>query len=133
MGKGYKSKQCGYCTDITTNKIYCSKECAGKGRILDAIFEVIVSGTFPANAGTVRKYLAILKGWKCQICNNTEWLGNPIPLVMDHIDGNSSNWSVEILRFVCGNCDMLLPTYKGRNKGNGRFLRAQRYRDGLSY
>lgn len=102
-------------------------------RTLDGIFEVILSGIFPPNAWTVRKYLTLLRGWVCSVCGNTEWLGQPIPLVMDHVDGNSDNWSVGNLRLVCGNCDMQLPTYKNKNKGNGRFSRKLRYRQGLSY
>jgi hypothetical protein len=47
-------------------------------------------------------------------------MGERVPLILDHIDGNSTNWSVANLRLVCGNCDMQLPTYKGRNKGSGR-------------
>jgi len=37
------------------------------------------------------------------------------------------------LRLVCGNCDMLLPTYKSKNKGNGRHNRRKRYAEGKSY
>lgn len=52
---------------------------------------------------------------------------------MDHIDGNSDNWSLDNLWLVCGNCDMLLPTYKGKNIGNGRYKRRERYKQGKSY
>jgi hypothetical protein len=52
---------------------------------------------------------------------------------MDHIDGNSENNHLSNLRLVCGNCDMLLPTYKSKNKGNGRAYRRERYANGKSY
>jgi hypothetical protein len=48
------------------------------------------------------------------------WLGKPIPLEVDHIDGNHKNNFPENLRFVCCNCGAQLETYKGKNKGNGR-------------
>jgi len=47
-------------------------------------------------------------------------MGEIISLILDHINGNSEDWSVQNVRLVCGNCDMQLPTYKGRNKGKGR-------------
>jgi hypothetical protein len=116
---------CKYCGKVT-RKEFCSRTCLGA-------YNILSSGEYTHHPLTTRKYLEIFKGWICSICGNTEWLGKPIPLVMDHRDGNSENWSVENMRFVCGNCDMQLPTYKGRNKGNGRFKRSQRYRDGLSH
>jgi len=85
------------------------------------------------NLRIVKKYLLEKYGNKCQICGNTEWLENPIPLVCDHIDGNPENHSIENFRLVCGNCDMLLPTYKSQNKGLGRFWRRKRYRENKSY
>lgn len=81
----------------------------------------------------IKDYLASVRGRCCEICKLTEWQSQPIPLVLDHVDGNSSNWLVSNLRLVCGNCDMQLPTYKGRNKGKGRHNRRQRYANGQSY
>jgi len=60
-------------------------------------------------------------------------MDKPIPLVLDHIDGNSENWAIENLRLVCGNCDMLLPTYKSKNRGRGRAYRRDRYASGKSF
>lgn len=70
--------------------------------------------------GRVKDHLIHINGNTCSICKTTDWFGVPVPLVCDHIDGNSSNYSYENFRLVCGNCDMLLPTYKGRNRGKGR-------------
>ena len=53
------------------------------------------------------------------ICKNTEWMKQPIPLVLDHIDGNSDNWNVDNCRLVCRNCDGQLDTFAGKNRGKG--------------
>lgn len=80
-----------------------------------------------------KRFLLEVRGTQCEICKNVEWCGKPIPLVMDHIDGHHENNSLDNLRLVCGNCDMQLPTYKNKNKGNGRHSRKKRYQDGKSF
>lgn len=52
----------------------------------------------------------------CSSCTLQEWLGNQIPLELDHIDGNSRNHKLDNLRLLCPNCHALTPTYRGRNK-----------------
>lgn len=57
---------------------------------------------------------------KCSICNIKDWLGKPISMVLDHIDGKANNNLPSNLRFLCHNCDSQSDHYKGRNRGNGR-------------
>lgn len=77
---------------------------------------------------STKKYLIQKLGHQCSIkeCEKAEWMGRPIPLVLDHINGNSSDNSINNLRLVCETCDALSPTYKGRNRGNGRHLLKQK-------
>jgi hypothetical protein len=70
-------------------------------------------------------------GRSCQICGLTEWRGKPAPVIMDHIDGNPENNIRSNFRLICPNCDAQLETYKGKNKGSGRWLRRQKRRLGL--
>ena len=82
----------------------------------------------------IRSYLYQQQNDLCAIClNSDEWQGKSLVFVLDHIDGNSENNSRENLRLICPNCDSQLPTYKARNRGNGRFSRRQRYKEGVSY
>ena len=52
----------------------------------------------------------------CSCCGiGPEWNGKPMPLILDHINGENNDNRIENLRFVCSNCDSQLPTYKSRN------------------
>ena len=53
---------------------------------------------------------------KCSSCQLESWLRKPIPLELDHINGDSSDNRLENLRLLCPNCHALTPTYRGKNK-----------------
>lgn len=59
-----------------------------------------------------------LKEHKCECCGLTEWLGEPIPLELDHVDGDHYNNTLENLKILCPNCHAKTPTYRGKNKRN---------------
>jgi len=75
---------------------------------------------------TRRRILIDTLGRYCHICKNTEWLGDPITLELDHIDGNAENNAADNLRLLCPNCHSQTPTYKNKNRGKGRQLRRSR-------
>lgn len=99
--------------------------------------KVEATGKFTPTSNTSKsrhKRFSVCKfGYQCQICRRKTWLGNRIALVFDHIDGDSNNWRISNCRLICNNCDDLLPTYKGRNRGQGRHSRRKRYEAGQSY
>lgn len=79
-------------------------------------------------------YLLEQQAGDCAICGMAaRWNDAPLTLVLDHVDGDSSNNSRPNLRLVCPNCDSQLPTFKARNRGAGRAWRRQRYAEGRSY
>ena len=82
---------------------------------------------------TLKKYLIEELGDKCQNLNcGWDW-SNPCKVELEHKDGNSENNSLKNLTLLCPNCHSNTNTYKGKNKGNGRYLRRKRYKKGSSY
>lgn len=63
-----------------------------------------------------RKFLIEKHGYKCKICDNSEWQNKPLTLQVDHIDGDPGNNFPSNLRLLCPNCHSQTPTYKGGNK-----------------
>lgn len=52
----------------------------------------------------------------CARCGNTHWMGEPITLELEHIDGDNSNNRRENLELLCPNCHSYTKTWRGRNK-----------------
>jgi len=130
--KRIKSKKgtCLFCGN-NCHKRFCNSACLSKfnWKVLKA--EMIRCNQARAR-GTAKRFL-LEQSDKCTICGISEWTGKKILLILDHIDGNAENWCLDNLRLICSNCDSLLPTYKNKNKGNGRHFRRMRYKNGQSY
>lgn len=123
--------KCTICKNKTDNPLYCSIGCASLGK-KKATWEKIKTGNCN-QTNTIRKHFIEHFGNKCWVCGTDEWCGRPVPLVLDHVDGNPYNNDFDNFRLVCGNCDMQLPTYKSKNMGRGRHERRKRYNEGKSY
>lgn len=59
-----------------------------------------------------------IKEHKCEKCNNAEWLNEPIPLELHHIDGIKTNLEIDNLQLLCPNCHAQTDNYTGKNVKN---------------
>jgi hypothetical protein len=83
--------------------------------------EVFVERSPETNGKRLRRRLVAM-GWllRCAICDLSEWLGRPIVLQVDHINGIPTDNRLENLRLLCPNCHSQTETYCGRNRRAGK-------------
>lgn len=122
--KFHKPKFCLNCgISVPTRNLYCSNVChqAYKWEYLKA--ETIIH-PMKATPRNLKRVLLEDRGSICENCGNTEWMGFPIPLDLDHINGNPFDHHFSNLRLLCLNCHGLTSTFKAKNKGKGRKSRS---------
>lgn len=128
--KDKKLNICQGCGCQTVNFKYCNNKCQGRSTY-ERSLAYIEDWT---DTKKLRIYLIRTRGHSCECCKNDTWNCVPIPLEMDHIDGDSTNNKLNNLRMLCPNCHALTPTYKYKNVGRGtRTWRNKRYAEGKSY
>ena len=130
-------RSCGAELIRRSQKVFCSNTCQASARRTTDTKLWLESGVAKIRGergNYVRRHILDAQSGRCALCGGAaNWQGLPLTLILDHIDGNPDNNRRENLRLVCPNCDSQLPTYKSRNRGNGRSFRRQRYADGKSY
>lgn len=56
-----------------------------------------------------------IKPHKCENCGLEEWMGQPIPLELHHIDGDKTHNELSNYQLLCPNCHALTNSYRGKN------------------
>ncbi|UYQ62331.1 HNH endonuclease signature motif containing protein [Streptomyces peucetius] len=63
---------------------------------------------------------------RCALCGTEPlWQGRPLPLEVDHVDGDWRNNRLENLRLLCPNCHSATDTYRGRAKSRPKTARRE--------
>ena len=90
--------------------------------------DILVADSTYVNGARLRRRLveAGLKAAHCELCGLKEWRGEPLPLALDHVNGDHCDNRLENLRILCPNCHALTDTWCGRNRRAGVL---QRQRD----
>jgi hypothetical protein len=137
--------ECGFCGEQVTsstqrNKQFCNTTCSNKSRrgenynqsdrmprgmwlaqqkqsshdnMMNAKFEDL-------SWDLMRRRVLFEQQDVCNKCGISEWMGVPLSLDVDHIDGNRDNNNRTNLEALCPNCHSITDTYKGRNKRSMR-------------
>lgn len=75
---------------------------------------LVVNSTYNTSHLRDRLIKEGLKNWVCEMCHRRMWLGSPIALETDHINGVNNDHRLENLRFLCPNCHATTDTWRGR-------------------
>ena len=76
---------------------------------------LVANSTFHRGHLKERLFDEGVKRRKCELCGlGDEWRGRPMSLILDHINGVSTDNRIENLQIVCPNCAATLETHCGR-------------------
>lgn len=67
---------------------------------------------------SLKPHLIRERGHKCERCALSEWQNVPIPLEIEHSNGDRTDNRKENLKLLCCNCHALTSTWRGRNARN---------------
>ncbi len=105
-GKIHKCRVCNI--DIPKRRTYCNDHIQ---------YDKIITNLSVAKTDRTRRKILIEKyGASCWKCMLDKWMDLPIPIELDHIDGNPGNNDESNLRLLCLNCHAQTDTWKNKQR-----------------
>jgi len=131
-----KTFQCQNCGNINPERKspgkYCDRNCQIEAEYKEK--DKLVEAGNASNSGQMKKYLLRKHGNVCMSPTCAwDFTKVQINVELEHQDGNSDNNTLGNCILLCPNCHSLTPTYKAKNKGNGRHYRRVRRAEGKSF
>jgi len=109
-------------TSHFTGQLWSKGKKLGASNRAKSLEEILVKdSSFMSSTSLKRRIVQDgIKTWICEECLGTEWNGQPIPLELEHCNGDNTDHRLENLKLLCPNCHAQTAFYRGRNKRSSR-------------